>query len=361
MSSVGGWKLLTARTLREWLTGDGAQWHMALGEPILRSAGLRGSALLLLQPAFLACADSVVWWSVADTGGVRAGLSPLPAHLATDLPQPREVLRELLETAAQFPEVANAVNRHTPLPQWFAAQVLPRGVQQELRRCSYDPYSWMHEVVLDSPPPVSASTVAELIVPNVMRRQVQQQLPRVLWTRLRSYNPALGVESALGGRAIEVPASANAQGEGPEGLWCIGAYESRSAGHFPFHAAPVVARRHLESWRRERYAIAQPYRLIPAGGDGPRRPLEGLSVRQGDYISVDPTPISSKTQVVAVAPGEVVCFTGVLPLLRGLARGLSRSHGGRAGYLRGSLLTLLNVALSRCQSWTSLTGYPNGR
>lgn len=347
MTSVGGWKLLTARTLGEWLAADGGEWHVALGKPLLQAPGLRGSALLLLQPEYLRREADVVWWSVADTGGVRAGLSPLPSHIADALPQPGDRLRHLLANSARHDDIAHAVNQHTPLPQWFAPQVLTEEVRAELMRSSYDPYSWMHEVVLKAPPPVSRSAIAGLIVPNVMRAGVRRELPREMRGLLQGYNPALGVES------IERPGTASPAGIGEtnisDGVWCIGAYESSAATHFPFHAAPILARAHDgDRWTRERYAILRPYRLVAAGPQGPARALEAMSVRQGDYIALEPTPIDARTQVVVVGPSDVICISGLRSLLQGLFRGLIHSQDQRrASYLRRSFVTVSNFLVSR--------------
>jgi hypothetical protein len=351
VTAVGAWKILTARTLREWLMGERRDWHLALGAPILTSPGLRGSALLLLTPEYVQHAAEVVWWSVADIGGVRAGLSPLPSELADQLQQPPDRLRTVLDAAAEDEAVARAVVRHTPLPRWLGAQVLPERVQIELDRRPYEVYSWFHEVLVRQPPPVSSSVVARLVVPNVMLNDLRRDLPPDLRKLVQGYNPALGLEvlTCPQSESAQAPMETPGRRMHPRAqLWCIGVYESRLAEHFPFHATPILAYAEApNSWRREVYEIQKPYRLAPRGRTGPARPLERLSVRRGDYIVTEPRLITTRTQVIVVGPDNVVLVTGPAMLLRALMRGLLRCEKDRVRYLRRTLVTACNWMVAR--------------
>jgi hypothetical protein len=320
-------------------------WHIALGAPILAAPGLRGSALILLTSEYIRRAEHVVRWSVADTGGVRAGFSPLPSDLADALYLPADRLQRLLDLAEADDALAQLVRDHQPLPRHVLNQVLDEKIASRVSQSPYDVYSWIYEVIINRPPPVDISAVAELIIPNVLLKSVLAKLPVPLRSKVRTFNPAIGVESAMPASGSEATSALVDRTPLPfaSPIMCIGVYESVHARHFPYHAPPILARANGEGrWRRERYRIKVPYEIDLVGGNGPFLPIENLSVRRGDYVSSQPVELLAHSQVIVVAQHDVIAVSDAVSVIKALWRGLTRAQGRRCSYLVGAWLTFCN-------------------
>jgi hypothetical protein len=192
------WKILNARTVQELAFGTQKPWYCALGDPMVRGGGLRGTILGVFREDFvMKRLGDLDYWSPADLGGVAAGLSPIARSAAPLLRVPSKAFEELILATLECPELARAIRSHEPLDATALSPFMTHAAVMALTTAPYDEYSWMFELAFGRLQPLRVGELLQLYVPSAAIPWIRTVLPILTSKDVQVYNSALGLESSI--------------------------------------------------------------------------------------------------------------------------------------------------------------------